>query len=219
MNLTLALDYSNATAFIAIFESETGIKKAQASQVFKQREAGLLQSFVGEFLTQNNLRTNAFSTFIVGVGPGSFTTLRLASATILGLAAPHAHAKVLGVPSALGIVWQCQAKEGEEITVLYDGRNGEALYFSMEKRNQKWKSNGHNGVIKLTDLNSKNGRFMALKSDESLFTAYRTEIEYVESICLEAFIHATEHVAVNELIYLREAVFTQPIVLRKDLPL
>ena len=68
---------------------------------------------------------------VVGTGPGSFTGLRVAAATALGLAR-GGRAKFVGVPSLEALCWR-ELSEGQRGAVLLDARQGE-LYFARYLR-------------------------------------------------------------------------------------
>lgn len=68
---------------------------------------------------------------VVGTGPGSFTGLRVAAATALGLAR-GGKAKLFGVPSLEALCWS-ELAVGERGAVLLDARQGE-LYFAEYRR-------------------------------------------------------------------------------------
>jgi tRNA threonylcarbamoyladenosine biosynthesis protein TsaB len=69
---------------------------------------------------------------VVGTGPGSFTGLRVAAATALGMAR-GGRAQLFGVPSLEALCWR-ELAQGERATVLLDARQGE-LYFAAYRRN------------------------------------------------------------------------------------
>jgi len=71
---------------------------------------------------------------VVGTGPGSFTGLRVAAATALGLAR-GGRACFVGVPSLEALCWR-ELPVGERAAVLLDARQGE-LYFARYLRTQE----------------------------------------------------------------------------------
>jgi tRNA threonylcarbamoyladenosine biosynthesis protein TsaB len=75
----------------------------------------------------------AIDTVFVGIGPGSYTGLRVGIATALGLARASG-AALLGVPSGETIAYRELAPGGEGVLLL-DARQGE-LYFARYRRTQ-----------------------------------------------------------------------------------
>ncbi len=74
-----------------------------------------------------------FDAVAVGVGPGSYTGLRVGIASALGLAR-GCGAQMIAIPSAEALVW-CEARSGEELVVLLDARQRE-VYFTHLRREQ-----------------------------------------------------------------------------------
>jgi tRNA threonylcarbamoyladenosine biosynthesis protein TsaB len=79
--------------------------------------------------TRRNVRD--LGLIVVGTGPGSFTGLRVAAATALGLARGTG-ARLFGLPSIEALCWSALGV-GEEAAVVLDARQGE-LYFARYLR-------------------------------------------------------------------------------------
>jgi tRNA threonylcarbamoyladenosine biosynthesis protein TsaB len=82
-------------------------------------------------LTECGARPSAIDALIVGLGPGSYTGLRVGVATALGLGYGTG-ARLRGVASVEVLAWQ-ELKPGEQAAVLLDARQGQ-LYFARYER-------------------------------------------------------------------------------------
>jgi len=82
-------------------------------------------------LERAGARVRDLRLIVVGTGPGSFTGLRVAAATALGLAR-GCGAELFGVPSMEALCWR-ELAPGEEGAVVLDARQGE-LYFAQYRR-------------------------------------------------------------------------------------
>ena len=82
-------------------------------------------------LSQAGLRLSDLNALAVGLGPGSYTGLRVAAATALGLA-HGAELDLVGVPSFEALAFDA-LQPGEEGVVLRDARSG-AVYYARYRR-------------------------------------------------------------------------------------
>ncbi|HUR28347.1 MAG TPA: tRNA (adenosine(37)-N6)-threonylcarbamoyltransferase complex dimerization subunit type 1 TsaB [Planctomycetota bacterium] len=82
-------------------------------------------------LTEAGKSVRDLGLIVVGTGPGSFTGLRVAAATALGLARGTG-ARLFGLPSVEALCWSALSV-GEEAAVVLDARQGE-LYFAHYRR-------------------------------------------------------------------------------------
>jgi tRNA threonylcarbamoyladenosine biosynthesis protein TsaB len=81
----LALDCSTLTLSLALLDGEGRVLEALLEGPPRQQSA-LLPAVVGELLARHGLAMTDLSSFVVGLGPGSFTGLRIGLATVKGLA-------------------------------------------------------------------------------------------------------------------------------------
>ena len=86
------------------------------------RHAQTMVPQVQQVLAQASIPAGALDLVVVGVGPGSFTGLRIALSTAAGLAR-GAGCPVVGIPTLDAIAWPTQAWPGVVVAVL-DARKG-----------------------------------------------------------------------------------------------
>jgi tRNA threonylcarbamoyladenosine biosynthesis protein TsaB len=114
--MILALDTSSAACTAALF-SETGDCVASKDEEIGRGHAERLVPMIGEMLGGRTART-----IIVGVGPGSFTGIRVAIAAAQGLAIGW-NCDLFGMSSMGLIAASCRSKG--EIAVAISGGHGE----------------------------------------------------------------------------------------------
>lgn len=130
--MLLALDSSTLTLSLALFERQGG--EVYAREVVNhpppRKQSQMLPEVLGELLARHGVRPADLEGVVVGLGPGSFTGLRIGLATVKGLA--YAARLPVGGSSSLAAV----ALEGPEGRVLYTSavaRQGE-LYVGRYRR-------------------------------------------------------------------------------------
>ncbi|MGD2278812.1 MAG: tRNA (adenosine(37)-N6)-threonylcarbamoyltransferase complex dimerization subunit type 1 TsaB [Candidatus Omnitrophota bacterium] len=117
---TLAFDTSTKFLTIAFLEEEK--VKAEFHEDVGIGHSELLMPQIKEMLGGLGWEIEDIALVCVGLGPGSFTGLRIAAATVKGLAAAM-EKKVVGVPTMDAIV-QNFPKEGKHLAPLLDARKG-----------------------------------------------------------------------------------------------
>ncbi len=125
---------------VAAFETSTrspSVALRVDGQVFEERLSGdrphasdLLPA-LERLLAKTGRRVGDLELIVVGTGPGSFTGLRVAVATALGLARGSG-AALFGLPSGEALCWR-ELFVGQEAAILLDARQGE-LYFAHYRR-------------------------------------------------------------------------------------
>ncbi|HEX7477830.1 MAG TPA: tRNA (adenosine(37)-N6)-threonylcarbamoyltransferase complex dimerization subunit type 1 TsaB [Polyangiales bacterium] len=123
----LAFDTSTELTCVAV--TRAGQLLAEASTVSADRHAQTLLPRVEHCLQQAGLRVSDLDLFVVGVGPGSFTGVRVGLATAKGFAL--ATGKPLRGVSSLPLLARPAASPGSLVAPLLDAHKGEvfaALY-------------------------------------------------------------------------------------------
>lgn len=119
--MILALDTSTLTLSLALV-SRDGAVHAEALHGPPQKQSELLPAALEAFLKQHATALDALEGFLVGLGPGSFTGLRIGLATAKGLA--YALGKPLAGASSLAAV-ALDGPEGAPLFALAEARKGE----------------------------------------------------------------------------------------------
>jgi N6-L-threonylcarbamoyladenine synthase len=89
--------------------------------VEERAHASDLLPAVDELVRELGSEPRATTLVVVGTGPGSYTGLRVAIASALGICRA-AHAQALGIPSGEALCWELGA-EGELLTIVLDARS------------------------------------------------------------------------------------------------
>ena len=98
------------------------------------RHSELLTSSIQNILNENNLDVNGLSAVSVGIGPGSFTGLRIGFSVAKGLCYPH-NIDLIGI-SSLRIIANSVVKENKNIISLIKDK-GEHYYISKYSNDLK----------------------------------------------------------------------------------
>ena len=98
------------------------------------RHSELLTSSIQNILSQNNLDVSGLSAVSVGIGPGSFTGLRIGLSVAKGLCYPH-NIDLIGI-SSLKIIANSVIKENKNIISLIKDK-GQHYYISKYSNDLK----------------------------------------------------------------------------------
>ena len=98
------------------------------------RHSELLTSSIQNILSQNNIDVSGLSAVSVGIGPGSFTGLRIGLSVAKGLCYPH-NIDLIGI-SSLKIIANSVVKENKNIISLIKDK-GEHYYISKYSNDLK----------------------------------------------------------------------------------
>lgn len=127
--LTIGIDTSTGATSVGLFSDQVELVRTdQPSQGERPAHAGLTLGFAGDLLTEAGYAWSDVSSIAVGVGPGSFTGLRVGIATAIGLG-KGASIEPVGVSSLQALVFGAASKERDVIGVI-DARRGE-VYIAL----------------------------------------------------------------------------------------
>lgn len=120
--LILALEQSAQTASVALLEG--GACVAERTWTQDRRHNRTAFSTLPSLLARQGRTLRQIDAFAVGLGPGSFTGLRMAIAGVQGMALPG-NKPVQGIPSGLALAAAAHAETGaRRIAVVGDARQG-----------------------------------------------------------------------------------------------
>ena len=161
----------------------------------------------------------------VGIGPGSFTGMRLAAALVAGLSHGDSSIKTRGVPTATAISMTVgkNLPENALSAVLFDGRNHEILVYCVKRKNGV-----DEGCSDGTVLNRDQAERFFAENRFDLVCAQTHEADAIKSILPESAIESLQTADdfdlsgllrsnkafdnnLRDLIYIRPAVFTKPL--------
>lgn len=138
MDLSIAIDFSTSSAALAIGEVEsTNIIKISHTPM-TGRDASSMLPWIIDKIDSSGYKLSDIKQWSCGIGPGSFTGLRIVASIVAGLTFKKDDVMVRGVPSGIAIAEKVR-KDDQKIAVLYDGRRNEVIYFAptFDKSSEK----------------------------------------------------------------------------------
>lgn len=102
------------------------------------RDSAFLPSFIENALKEFNYTLEDIERWTLGSGPAGFTALRMAAALVSGWTFRRDNVKTRAVPGAISLAAMANAKDGDKIGCLFDGRNKEILFYGVEKEDGKY---------------------------------------------------------------------------------
>lgn len=135
----LGIDTSSKVLSIAVSEDKDIIR--QESHLLDRRHSSLLVPKIFQLLNKTRIKIGRIDAFIIGLGPGSFTGLRIGVSTVKGFGIAL-QKPCIGVPSIDGIA--CNAVKNQSLIVpIIDAKRGQvysAIY--VKKGNQVIRKSG-----------------------------------------------------------------------------
>ena len=114
----LAIDTSNKVASVSIFEDNELINEKISNE--EKTHSEKLLPMIDELLKEANISIENIDMFVVSVGPGSFTGIRIGVATVKGIA-QALNKKVIPVTSLEGLI---QMVNGDNVCAIINARHG-----------------------------------------------------------------------------------------------
>lgn len=219
-----AIDLSGNAARICVADASGKVLR-NGILPMKRRESAHLAEFAAGEVASCGGTLNDVKFWSVGIGPGSFTGMRLAAALIAGLTHGDSSVKTRGVPTATAISMAAgkNLQENSKTAVLFDGRNHEVLVYCTVRKN-----NVDEGCSEGTVLNKEQAAEFFAENKFDLICGQTHEAEAIKAILPESAINELQTVDdfdlenllksskefdnnLRDLIYIRPAVFTKPI--------
>ena len=139
----------------------------------KYRHSELLTSTIKDILTQNNISAKELSAVAIGIGPGSFTGLRIGFSVAKGLCYPH-KINLIGISSLKILANSIKNDSGDIIPMIND--KGDFYYLSTFE-------NGLNELgTPLIDKVDSNFINRNIKEDSTIVVNNKESFEYINSI-------------------------------------
>ena len=124
----MALDFSTQEACFALGDIDSGNIILSASKIFTGREASSLLAWIISEFDNCEYSINDIKYWTYGIGPGSFTGLRIAASIVAGLTFHKQNIFVRGIPS-VNAIFDAMPEDDENKAVLFDGRRKEVFCF------------------------------------------------------------------------------------------
>ena len=152
MDLSIAIDFSTSSATLAIGEIEsTNIIKISHKPMTGRDASSMLPWIINE-INSSGYKLSDIKQWSCGIGPGSFTGLRIVASIVAGLTFERDDVMVRGIPSGIAIADKVR-KGDKNIAVLYDGRRNEVIYFAPTFNKSSKKSYAMD-ILPASQLNS-----------------------------------------------------------------
>ena len=217
-----ALDLSGAEAGLAVMPVDGAAVLFVAHGEMRGRGAALLLEWIKERLQEHQLELTAITRWTVGSGPGSFTGLRMAAALVGGLIFGHPECTARALPTALALAAGCHAAPGETIATLFDGRNRELLLFGVRRTADGVEADGRSIVIDAASAPAALAgyhHYAAFSVDREAMAKLLpadtiAAVKFFPHLPVETLLTQPSDNWNNDLtglVYIRQAVFTQPI--------
>ena len=125
MPLKAALDTSSAAAAFAVLDPDDNVV-LRLNGIPLGRETGGLTLAIIQGLSEAHVSLDEINQWTIGLGPGSFSGIRIGAAFVKGICAGTG-AAYRGLPSSLAMVLSASQTQTGTVTALHDGRRGEVL--------------------------------------------------------------------------------------------
>ena len=153
---------------------------------------------------------------VVGTGPGSFTGLRVAVATALGLARGNG-AALYGVPSGAALCWR-ELAVGEQAAVVLDARQGELYFAHYQREADDVRAIRAPCVLRPEELQALLPVNLRLFGEPGIERAAQLDAERCTSLCLDRSPSAAALLELGALRHAREGAHSadqlEPLYLR-----
>ncbi len=127
-----ALAFDTSTRYLSVACLDGGEIRASFHEDVGIRHSEILVPVIKNLLEEAGWRKEVIELVCVGLGPGSFTGLRIAAATVKGLASVLP-VKVLGVPSMDAMVMNVHGEEKKLVAPLLDAHKGKVYSCIYER--------------------------------------------------------------------------------------
>lgn len=205
MNLSIAIDFSTSSAALAIGEIESANIIKVSHKPMTGRDASSMLPWIIDEIESTGYKLSDIKQWSCGIGPGSFTGLRIVASIVAGLTFEKDDVMVRGIPSGIAIAEKVQ-KGDQNVAVLYDGRRNEIIYFAptFDKSSKKSYT-----MDILPASSSRTAHCNTATPHSQLLCAMETEREAMQKMLpIEVF---------NKMIFLRDFPIEQ-LLLNKNTP-
>ena len=224
-----ALDTSSGVSFALTTVSETEVKTLATVTLNETRGAlQKLPQLVNEALKDGKLKLSDIDRWVIGIGPGSFTGIRIGIAFVKGICLPT-DTPFMGVPTILALARQAKeiAPTLAHFGVCFDGRRQELIYSSVMLTAGNLKLSQAEVLVKadFSRMLGENDVVVTLHQEVVAELLPNAKVLAFESVAAEKLVNRsmlTEFTLTSdemetscEPIYVRPAVFTNPLFIRK----
>ena len=171
MSLILNIETSSKNCSVSISQNGSLLSNFDNEEE-KFRHSELLTGSIKNLLDQNNLSVKDLSAVAIGIGPGSFTGLRIGFSVAKGICFPN-NTKLIGVSSLKILANSVNKKDGNILSLINDKR--ETFYYSVYDKSL---NEIHPPAIKIID----NNFFQSINHFSTIVVNDELSFEYLKSI-------------------------------------
>lgn len=186
--LILGIDTSSKISHIALYDSEKGIV-AENSVKVTMTHSDTLMSYIDELLINSGVRIEDIDRIAVGIGPGSFTGIRIGVGSAKGIAYGSGK-EIVGV-STLDAIALDGAKTGKMIVAMIDAKKERVFYSVYSEKFERVSDSKDDKIENL--ISEFKGKDIIFAGEGS--RVYREKIEQAGIAVLEE--EKTGNIAVN----------------------
>jgi len=218
--LKAALDTSSSQAAFVVTDA-SGNCLIQLTDVPLGRESGALPGRVMSTLEAHSIDLHTIQQWSIGMGPGSFTGIRVGAALVKGLCAGSG-ASYRGIPSSLAMVLATVKDTDETAVALHDGRRSEILVSPYKRVDERWVPDGEPYPQAISEFSTDPYDCIAILATDRALSDVQERHEgltVLEAFPAESLIKAipeynptsfADQESGTEPIYVRPAVFVEP---------
>lgn len=217
--LKACLDTSSSVASFVLYKDGQEILSLSEEC---HKGASKLLPYINSKIQENGIKIHEINHWKIGIGPGSFTGMRVGIAYVKGVCYASG-ASFEGINSGYAFLYNLtgQAPDLEKVSVLHDGRRQEVICNTFERLNGSWSEMGTE-VIAIVDLQSnskKLGSFVSNMNPELFPEGLRDSILFIDSLDAGFFANVDDvkDLTLEEMdsscepIYVRPPVFVNPV--------
>ncbi len=218
---TAALDTSGQYASFSIENTNSKELICENHVIRMGKESSNLASSLSDMLSENGISVSQIKTWIVGLGPGSYTGLRIGIAYLKGICLANG-SQLKGYPSSLAMAMAVDSKNSDRIGVLHDGRRQSLVVSTYLNKNNILRPLSFPKIVDVSEIfREEIDQFVILKNDFSLLTAIDQRIsvagiDHIDStklLTVETLNRASDGSVIDESlepVYVRPPVFVKP---------
>lgn len=217
-----AIDVSGPEASFALTIDNNPCPVFTEYRPMRGRTAAALPEWLIATLTKHGFELHQINRWTIGSGPGSFTGLRMTASLVAGLTFNRKHIMSRCLPTALAMVADFHSPVGTATACLFDGRNQELLLYGVTSLADTVAPSGTSSVISAENAAEAlqgYSRIVSFARDRDaiallLPSELAEQVCYIEQLPIAAMLRITSdnwNNDLTDLVYIRQAVFTQPI--------
>ncbi len=166
--LIAVLDSSAQTASFAVARAGDGEVLVELPAIPAGRASAVLFPQMLEALAQAKIPLAQIRAWTIGMGPGSFTGIRVGAALVQGICTGTG-ARCRGLPSSLALARQAAQPGDDRLIVLHDGRRSEVIVSVYQRQGPAWLAVSPAAAIPVAEtVELTADRFAILRDDKVL---------------------------------------------------